>query len=102
MSKYSFRCLVIFFLLTFISLHSQTRLKKIAILPFSSNGIDEVSVQTAESILRLEISRLSSMDIISEKRIKEAVSDVDCSDEECALKTGRTLEASRVIGTKLS
>ena len=41
---------------------------KIAILPFVSNGIDPVSVQTAELLLRMDLGKVSSMDIISEKK----------------------------------
>ncbi|MCX6152065.1 MAG: hypothetical protein NTX22_16180 [Ignavibacteriales bacterium] len=76
--------------------------EKIALLPFDSNGIDTISVQTAESILRLEINKLNKLGIISDKRIREVLSSTKCIDSECALKVGKELGASQVFGCKLA
>ena len=49
-----------------ISLRAQdTTSNKIAILPFIAKGIDPASVQTAESIFRMDLSKISSLEIIS-------------------------------------
>jgi hypothetical protein len=40
---------------------------KIVVLPLISNGIDLPSVQTAESILRMDLSKESKMSVVSEK-----------------------------------
>jgi hypothetical protein len=75
---------------------------RIAIMPLYANGIDSVYLQTAESILRTEISKLSSMDIVSLKRTKDALEGAACTESECALVLGKKLNASRVLGCRLS
>ena len=42
---------------------------KIAVLPFISNEIDPASVQTAESLLRMNLGKVSSFEVISEKKV---------------------------------
>lgn len=74
----------------------------IAVLPFIFNGIDFASVQTAESILRMELERQSTMKIISEKRTFEALGEKECSDEECAKEVGQKLGAKQVLLCKLN
>ena len=65
---------------------------KIAVLPFISNGIDLASVQTAESILRMELSNEST--IRCDFREKNSCSswNEDCTDEDCAKEVGEKLE----------
>ncbi len=94
-TKY-FICLIVFSFSNI--LFSQTApAKKIAILPFNSIGVDEISVQTAESILRLEIGRLSTMDIVSEKRTVQTLGNDTCVDLNCAVEIGRKLDADQVV-----
>jgi hypothetical protein len=76
--------------------------QRMLILPVSANGIDPVYVETAESILRTEISKFSTMDIISQPRTLDALGDGHCTDHECARDLGRELGASRVLGCRLS
>ena len=45
----------------------------IAVLPFHSMGIDEISIQTAESILKNDLQKLSSMNIIPRDEVIEAL-----------------------------
>lgn len=87
--------------LVLIELHGQER-PRIAILPLHANGIDSVYVQTAESILRTEIGKLSSMDIVSLKRTKDALEGTTCTESDCALEAGKKLGASQVLGCQLS
>jgi len=75
---------------------------KIAILPFVSNGIDPVSVQTAELLLRMDLGKVSSMDIISEKKTQSAIGDNECTDDECAKDIGEKLNADEVLLCKLN
>jgi len=75
---------------------------KIAILPFVSNGIDPFSVQTAESLLRMDLGKASQMDIISEKKVQAAMPDEECTDEECAREVGKNLDAKEVLLCKLN
>lgn len=86
-----------------ITLHGQGASPSgIAIMPLYANGIDSVYVQTGESILRTEIGKLSAMDVISLKRTKDALGGATCTESECALDLGRKLNASQVLGCRLS
>jgi len=86
-----------------ISLRAQdTTSNKIAILPFIAKGIDPASVQTAESIFRMDLSKISSLEIISEKKVHAAIGDTDCSDQECAVEIGQRLDANEVLICTLS
>ncbi len=75
---------------------------RIVILPLTSNGVDAVTAETAESILRTEIGKQSSMDIVSGKKTKEALGDTPCTESECAAAAGQTLGAAQVLGCRLS
>jgi len=75
---------------------------KIAVLPFISNGIDPASVQTAESLLRMNLGKASSLDVISEKKVLAAIGENECADEECAKEIGEKLEADEVLLCKLN
>lgn len=75
---------------------------RIVILPLASNGVDPVTIETAESILRTEIGKLSAMDIVSGRKTREAAGGTPCTESECALEIGRTLAATQVLGCRLS
>ena len=77
-------------------------LSGIAILPFHSNGIDPVYIETSESILHLEISKLSNGDVVSAERTKDALSDKDCLESDCAVEVGKKLNVDQVLGCRLS
>ena len=91
-------------LLTTVSLAQQTQIKKIAVLPFTYNGVDSVFVQTADAMLRLEISRLDSFNLIQQKLTSEVLLNNDCifSDNDCAVKIGNELGAEQVLTGNLS
>ncbi len=87
----------------FLSTKAQdTTSNKIAVLPFISNGIDLASVQTAESILRMELTKASAMNIISEKKTLAALGNEECADEDCAKAVGEKLNAKQVLLCKLN
>ena len=76
--------------------------KKLALLPFVVSGVEPVYAATAESILRVEISKKIKMDIISEKRIHTLLVQKECAQTDCAQKTGSAAGASFVAGGTFS
>lgn len=87
----------------FISANAQDSTSiKIALLPIISNGIDYTSVQTAESILRMELGNQKKLDVVSERKTLTALDGNDCTDEECAKIIGNKLEAKQVLLCKLN
>ncbi len=94
----------IFILTILASLFNLAQVKtnyKLAILPFSSKGVDEISIQTAESILKLEIERQSSINIIREREINNALQSDICDDIECAVEIGKKVQSDRVFFCKI-
>ena len=98
------KTIALFFVLSiFIFVKAQdSTINKIALLPLISNGIDFVFVQTAESILRMELSKASAISIIPEKKTLAALGNEDCTDEECAKEIGERLNAKQVLICKLN
>ncbi|HKB86519.1 MAG TPA: hypothetical protein VKD08_10140 [Ignavibacteriaceae bacterium] len=97
-------CIKTFFVfITFIiSLCAQSNNSRLLILPFDANGIDPVYVETSESILRVEINRLSKMDIITKDRTEEILNGSKCYTTECAVTIGKEAGADKVAGCKLA
>ncbi len=75
---------------------------RLAILPFQPIGINPDYVRTAESLLRIEIGKLTGMDIISEKAMNDSLGAERCVEAECARKIGKILNAKVVVGGRLS
>jgi len=75
---------------------------KIAVLPFVSNEIDLDSVQTAESLLRMNLGKVSSLDVISERKVLQAIGNIECADQECAIEIAEKLSADEVLLCKLN
>lgn len=95
--------ILIFLALFFINVPAQNpESDKIVVLPIISNGIDLASVKTAESILRMELSKQSTLTVITQKRTLEAVGNESCSDEECAKDIGQKLDAKQALLCKLN
>ena len=95
---------VLFFILfSIISLKAQTNpdSSSLLIMPFDANGIDPVYVQTAESILRVEILKLSKINVL-ENKVIEVVDGNPCYSTECALEAGKKANATEVAGCKLA
>ena len=74
----------------------------IAVLAFYSLGVDDISIQTAESILKNDIRKLSSMHIISQDKTNESLAEEQCTEVVCAVEIGRELDADLVLITNLS
>ena len=75
----------------------ETSTQKLVIVPLNSIGIEPAYVETAESILRMEINRASTLNIISERRTREVMEDDYCDDSECAIEIGNALNADQVL-----
>ena len=71
--------------------------KKLAILPFSSVGVDESTVQSAEAILRLEINAALHWNLVPGNEVQQAVGDQLCDELDCAVDIGKKLNASKVL-----
>ncbi|MBT4575023.1 MAG: hypothetical protein HOB92_01010, partial [Candidatus Cloacimonetes bacterium] len=63
--------IMILTLLTFGNLTAQT----IAVLPFYSLGIDEVSIETSESILKNELQKLGQINVTPIEEVKAILGD---------------------------
>ena len=74
----------------------------IAVLPFHSMGIDEISIQTAESILKNDLQKLSSMNIIPRDEVIEALNNEPCTEVICAVAIGKKVNADLVLISSLS
>jgi len=70
---------------------------KMVILPFHSIGVDQISIQTAESLLKQEIEKLSAVQIVHEKQTLELVSEEPCNEVTCAAEIGAKLNADQVV-----
>ena len=91
------------FLFTSSSIFAQeTSSQILVIVPLNSIGIEPAYVQTAESILRMEINRISTLDIILERRTREVMEDDYCDDTECAMEIGNALNADQVLFCNLN
>lgn len=102
MEKIKFFVLSLFISFIIISTSSAQDSLTIAVLPFHSNGLDPVYLQTTESIFHVELSKLSKLNVITPKRVKDFLNDEECYDSDCAIEVGEKLYVGRVAGIKLS
>ena len=103
MKSFGFRALLLSFIVSVNSLDAQEyNNPKLLILPFDSDGIDLVYVQTAESMLNSEIRKISDIKILSDNRTIGIADSTSCYSTECALKTGKKAGATEVAGCKLA
>lgn len=72
------------------------------LIPFASTGLDEISVKTSESILRLELEKLGIQNLISERQTLNAIGDENCNNTECAVSVAERLNSDRVIFCRLN
>ncbi|MEN8192727.1 MAG: hypothetical protein ABFS12_07905 [Bacteroidota bacterium] len=102
MSKKFLLATIFFFTFTNFILSQSADVNKIAVLPFKFSTLDPSDVSTTESILRLEISKLSSKDIVSAKKVASIPSSHDCFGIKCAVETGKAVNAGEVLALELS
>ncbi|MDY0081574.1 MAG: hypothetical protein RBR74_00195 [Ignavibacteriaceae bacterium] len=99
------KSLIHFFTLVLLaaSLNAQeTQIRKIALLPLTSIDVDYGSMQTSESILRMELSNNENISLISRNKIISVMSDEICEDADCAIEIGEKLEVPEVLICKLN
>ena len=94
MKKFLLTCV-----LFFISIASGYAQVRIAILPIHAIGIDESARLTSESLLQMELQRLTDDKVFV---VQQAADEQECYTEECALEIGKELGAAQVILCRLS
>lgn len=91
------------FVFTVITLQAQETIKRsIALLPLISNGVDEASTITTESILRMELGKLNNIELLIENKTIRPLNDSYCGDQECAKEIGEVLGMDEVLFCKLN
>ena len=74
----------------------------IAVLPFYSLGIDEVSIETSESILKNELQKLGQINVTPIEEVKAILGDKPCTEVTCAAAIGKETSSDMVLVTSLS
>jgi hypothetical protein len=85
-----------------LCIYAQSTGKSLAVLPLCSIGIDSNYVHTAESILRVEVSKRANAVVIPERVIRAAASKNCCTDVDCVVQLGKELNAQQVLSCNLS
>ncbi len=93
---------LLIFLMILTGLISAQERKSLLILPFDANGIDPVYVQTARSILSVEIGKYNKVDILSEAKTEESLDGSDCFTTDCAVEVGKRAGADQTAGCRLA
>jgi hypothetical protein len=93
---------IIIFLLYFTTNAQNSVQREVALLPIISNGIDEASSITTESILRMELGKQIAIILSTEKKTLRPLDGVLCNDEECAKSIGDKLGVDQVVICKLN
>jgi len=73
-----------------------------AVLPVKSLGMDDVTTQTVDMLLRQEIIKETGAEIVSKSETINAAGDELCMELECAVAAGSLLGADKVVTTSLS
>lgn len=99
--KFGFSAFLCVLLLITISTQAQVnKAKKIIILPFESDVIDNSTLTTAEFLLRQEITNKSNLvNVISAGETSEAIENLNCIGNECLKKIGTELGADEIVKT---
>lgn len=74
----------------------------LAVLPFNFLGVDRVSVLSAESLLRQELSKQGRFTLVAEDRTLDATGETVCNDPACAMEIGKKLGADLALMTSLN
>lgn len=72
-----------------------------ALLPFVSVGVEEPVLYSAETLLRHELTGVSTIKLISEEATRQVVGETICAEAPCALELGNQLQAGHVIVGKM-
>lgn len=69
----------------------------LAILAFTTLGIDEASALTAQALFRQELSKTNHYELIAEKEILDKIGDRACYETACGYALGHSLNADEVL-----
>ncbi len=97
----SFQIFSLLIILTF-NAYGQESNRSIAVLPFSSTGVDSNYVKTAESILRVEISKRSINVAIPDRIEKYLAGKNNTQDIGAIVQIGKELQAQQVVSCNLA
>lgn len=101
MKTYPFLIIILFFLSLSFAPGQDVTTGKLAILPFHSPGLDEITLKSAESLLRLEIRKLNQLEVLAEKDVEQVLSGEICVEVPCAVEIGNKLQVDQVVFCKL-
>ncbi|MEW5874953.1 MAG: hypothetical protein AB1752_07235 [Candidatus Zixiibacteriota bacterium] len=79
--------------------HAQERL---AILPFGGSGIDGATQETVSRLLRSELERLGTYELVAQSEIAPLLPDAGCLETACAIEVGNQTGASKVVYASLN
>ncbi len=98
--KFNFSAFLCVLFLFTISTQAQVTTKRIIILPFESEVIDNSTLTTAEFLLRQEITNKSNLvQVISASETAEATKNLNCIGNECLKEIGTKLSADEIVKT---
>ena len=74
---------------------------KLAILPFSTVGVEEMTIRSAESLLRMEIEKIGSVVLTPENEVYQIMGEEICTEIPCAIELGSKLKVAQIVVAKL-
>ncbi|RLC53302.1 MAG: hypothetical protein DRH79_03815 [Candidatus Cloacimonadota bacterium] len=80
----------------------ETVVYKVVVIPFQSMGIDDITMKTAESLLKNEIEQIANLQVISTTQTLKAMDNGQVTEVEDAVKVGNELLADLVLITSLN
>jgi len=92
-----FQTLILVVFCSLFTIAQNIEKRSLALLPIQSNGVDEASTKTTESILRMELSKQNYISLISEKKTLRPFNAKNCTDTECAKAVGEELNIDNVL-----
>lgn len=101
MKTHSFFMITVIFLCFSFASGQNTATGKLAVLPFQSLGLDEMTMKSAESLLRLEIRKLNKVEVLGEKEVEQVLGGEICVEVPCAVEIGNKLKVDQVVFCKL-
>lgn len=94
--------LLLLILFSYNLLSQEAPASKIVIMPFQVTGVDPLYVQTVESILRMEIDKHETMEVIPSNLTTNALSGLNCIESDCAVEAGKKLGADKALSCRLA
>ena len=99
------KIIVAFILTCSMFLSAQTTemiVHKVVVIPFQSLGIDEISLKTAESLLKNELERIENLQVVSTTQTIQAIGAEKITEVDDAVRIGNVLFADLVLITSLN